>query len=398
VVEDITTQALRSEDDFSGTYDILKAQLKAWNNTYQVYADNLEERLDRFKNLNYDAKAWSFDISDMLLIRQALRYVNILLHRLYRGVPLDDSFFTAPELANCGITYGKVYGDVSFKKFGWFSPIEDVTEGRLVSLVCANGTMNENKVSEYVYTYTTEEKMDEETGDTWMSWVGFVPGRVDLVTPFPPIHDSEGHVIPPGEIKSGTVQMVRFGNYGSGYCTGILGDPVDNIYPQRYQDEERRNATPVTYENASLLYLASEMKAGGKDPAFFYYDPDYDWFDTVTRLKVVQRYLKMTKFFKGWFGTGKHGMTEVIDDLTKYRTLREAKWIGQQPKKYAEDAIFGIRRFSVDLPVDIDSLMDTVYGTRDPKALFQIGNVWAIRHALVRALVTQLYRFAAKAM
>ena len=372
VVDDFTTQALRSEEDFDGTMTILTDQMAAWDKTYREYADNIEMRLDKFKDLNPDVQTWNFDIADLILVKDALTYCNnLILKILTTGTHIaDDSVFTDPKLTDCGITYGKVYGDVSFKKFGWYSPITDPSTPRDVTLMKQFGGMDENHMDSYIYVYTTDERFSEESAAKWPKWAGFVPANFIRVVSTDWEH---------------AMRIVQFGDSGL-YYLGVDGPVILDT------DED------VVVENLDLSYLANQLAAETPPRHLYQFDPDYDWFDTTARLKEVQRYLKMSKFFKGWFGTGKHGITKVIDDLTKYRTLREAKWFGPTPYRYALSVIKAARVFGDEDASELERMMKSLYATRDAVALFQVGNLFGVRHALIRVLTTQLYRFAAKAM
>lgn len=128
----------------------------------------------------------------------------------------------------------------------------------------------------------------------------------------------------------------------------------------------------------------------------FKYDPNYTWYDQYIHNKTIHNELNPKKLWWGRWGHGKAAAwTSEVDDLMYKKSLRESGW-DKASYGLAGNAILYLERYNLDNKIIADEILTLFTDPIQARAMFQVGNIWACRHEIVRLLCTQLMKIHQK--
>lgn len=146
--------------------------------------------------------------------------------------------------------------------------------------------------------------------------------------------------------------------------------------------------------DASLMDIPAIMYTNRIHP-YAFYDPDFSWIEFIVKETSLDHDLSLNRLWRGWWGTGIGCWSSDLESLLKADTLGNHGW-DKATYQLTSELLFRILRWNLDWKVDVDMLFNLIIDTDQAKALFQIANLWAVRHELIRLLTAQIYKIYKK--
>ena len=128
---------------------------------------------------------------------------------------------------------------------------------------------------------------------------------------------------------------------------------------------------------------------------YAFYDPDFSWIEFIIKETSLDYDLSLNRMWRGWWGTGIGCWSADLESLLVTDTLGNHGW-DKSTYQLTSDLLLRILRWDLDNKVNIDELFTLMIDRDQAKALFQIANLWAVRHELIRLITTQIYKIYKK--
>ena len=146
--------------------------------------------------------------------------------------------------------------------------------------------------------------------------------------------------------------------------------------------------------DATFMDIPSVLYTNRIHP-YAFYDPDFSWIEFIIKETSLDYDLSLNRLWRGWWGTGIGCWSADLESLLVTDTLGNHGW-DKSTYQLTSDLLLRILRWDLDNKVNIDELFTLMIDRDQAKALFQIANLWAVRHELIRLITTQIYKIYKK--